>query len=62
MKDRLLPLVYLAATTLLLRVIFPPAPVKKRWKTYYDLLKTGIGPLLITDLALPLGNRKTPVI
>jgi hypothetical protein len=61
MKEKLLPLVYLAAATLLVRGLYllatPGGPAKKNLPR---LLKAGLGPVLIADLIFPPVHRKTP--
>jgi hypothetical protein len=60
MKDKLTTLVYLTGAALLFQRLCTRAPVRNAWKSFQALLKAGSGPVLITDLAFPLRNRKIP--
>jgi hypothetical protein len=61
MKEEQCTLVYLAAATLLLRGLYLLARTPEAYNHLRSLLKAATGPVLMTDLALPVRNRKTPV-
>lgn len=61
MKEKLLPLVFLAGAALLIRGLCALPPVRKAYRSALTMLQAGADPVLITDLAFPIRNPKTPI-